>query len=134
MSFELHPQLAQDSLLLTDWPLSQVRVMNDSTYPWFILVPRVNHIREIIDLSEEDQQQLWHESAFLSEWLTAEYDPHKLNVAALGNVVAQLHMHHVARFEDDAAWPAPIWGQQPMQPLAEEEVVRLRQLFADMTL
>ncbi|MGM0481467.1 MAG: HIT domain-containing protein [Pseudomonadota bacterium] len=133
-TFELDPQLAQDSLYLTDWPLSQVRVINDNQYPWFILVPRINGVTEIIDLSEQDQQQLWHESAFLSYWLQAEYRPNKLNVAALGNQVPQLHLHHIARFKNDVAWPAPVWGVAPMQPLTEAEVQRLRDIFKQLSL
>ncbi|MBT42352.1 MAG: HIT family protein [Idiomarina sp.] len=132
--FELHPQLAKDSLHLADWPLSQVRVINDASFPWFLLVPRIPNIIEVIDLSENDQQQLWRESAFLSHWLKAEYRPDKLNLAAIGNKVPQLHLHHIARYTDDPAWPDPVWGRLPPQPLAEQEVVRLQQVFRELTL
>ena len=132
--FELHPQLARDSIHLADWPLAQVRVINDANYPWFILVPRVAGVTEVIDLNQSDQQQLWQESAFLSHWLKAEYRPDKLNMAMIGNKVPQLHLHHIARFSDDVAWPDPVWGKFAARPLQEQEVVRLQQLFADLTL
>lgn len=133
MSFTIAPELARDSYHLADWPLCEVRVMDDGQFPWFLLVPKVADVREVIDLSEDDQLQLLRESRFLCHWLKAEYQPHKLNVAALGNVVPQLHVHHIARFQTDVAWPAPIWGKQPMQPLNEGEVARLQSVFADIT-
>lgn len=131
--FELHPQLAKDSIHLTDWPLSQVRVVNDANYPWFLLVPRVNGVSEAIDLDDDDQQQLWRESTFLSYWLKAEYRPDKLNLAMIGNKVPQLHWHHIARSSSDPAWPDPVWGKFAARPLAEQEVVRLQQIFAELT-
>ncbi|MCK7458669.1 HIT family protein [Idiomarina aminovorans] len=133
MEFKLAPELARDSYHLTDWPLCGVRVMNDRQFPWFLLVPKVADVREIIDLTEDNQLQLLNESRFLSHWLKAEYQPDKLNIAALGNHVPQLHVHHLARFQTDVAWPAPVWGKQPMQPLEESEVARLQSLFADIT-
>jgi len=87
--------------------------MNDSQFPWLILVPMKNDIAEIIDLSEEEQVTLLRESAQASKALQALFSPLKLNVAALGNVVRQLHVHHVARFDTDCAWPKPVWGNQP---------------------
>ena len=133
MSFTIAPELARDSYHLADWPLCEVRVMDDGQFPWFLLVPKVADVREVIDLSEDDQLQLVRESRFLCHWLNAEYQPDKLNVAALGNVVPQLHVHHIARFQSDVAWPAPVWGKQPMQPLNEGEVARLQSVFADIT-
>lgn len=133
MEFILAPELARDSYHLADWPLCEVRVMNDRQFPWFLLVPKVADVREIIDLSEDEQLQLLRESRFLSHWLKAEYQPDKLNVAALGNQVPQLHVHHIARFQKDIAWPAPVWGKQPMHPLEDGEVARLQSLFADIT-
>lgn len=118
--FELHPQLAADSHFVADLPLCQLRLLDDSQYPWLILVPRQAAVKEIIDLSWQEQQQLWWESAWLSQRLQQSFRPTKLNVAALGNMVSQLHLHHVARFEGDAAWPAPIWGKQPMQRYTAE--------------
>ena len=133
MSFTIAPELARDSYHLADWPLCEVRVMDNGQFPWFLLVPKVADVREVIDLSEDDQLQLLRESRFLCHWLKAEYQPDKLNVAALGNVVPQLHVHHIARFQTDVAWPAPICGKQPMLPLNDVEVARLQSVFADIT-
>jgi diadenosine tetraphosphate (Ap4A) HIT family hydrolase len=124
-NFELHAQLAKDSIWLADWPLCQLRLINDSNYPWFILVPRRADIRDVIDLSDEDQAQLWQESAKLSRLLRQKFSPEKLNLAALGNMVPQLHLHHVARFSSDAAWPSPIWGKVAAIPYTEQQLVVL---------
>lgn len=116
MSFELHPRLAADTLPVGDAPLSRLLLMNDRQYPWAILVPRRADIREIYQLDDADQQQLWRESAALSRAMMQIFGGHKLNVAALGNLVPQLHLHHVVRQPDDAAWPAPVWGKVPAVP------------------
>ena len=134
VQFELHPQLARDSIHLVDWPLSQVRVINDANFHWFILVPRVAVATEIIDLTEQEQQQLWHESAFLSHWIKAEYAADKLNLASIGNKVGQLHIHHIARFTHDPLWPEPVWGKLSSIPLDESAVTQLQQVFQDMSL
>ena len=115
-AFVLHPQLAQDTQFVTDLPLCRVLLMNDSRYPWLILVPRRADIREIIELSADERTQLWTESDQVSRVLMALFQPDKLNLGALGNLVPQLHLHHIARFKTDAAWPAPVWGKFP--PLA----------------
>lgn len=109
--FELDARLAQDSVLLARGPLSQLRLMKAADCTWFLLVPEQKGVTEITDLSETDQLNLWKESQALSEWLLQIYAGCKLNVAAIGNVVSQLHMHHVVRYPTDAFWPAPIWGQ-----------------------
>lgn len=114
--FELHPQLLEDTVILGEYPLSLVLLHKDSNYPWLLLVPKRTAIKEIHHLSEEDQLQLMRESGRLSEVMTDLFAPTTMNVAALGNVVSQLHMHHVARKEDDAAWPKPIWGVVPLKP------------------
>lgn len=119
--FQLHPQLQKDCFEVRDLALCKVLLMNDSHYPWTILVPRVDGIREIIELSETQQRLLWRESATLSQALMGLFQPDKLNVAALGNVVPQLHIHHIARFEHDAAWPAPVWGKQPARAYTPQE-------------
>lgn len=113
-AFVLHPQLAADTLVLGDWPLCRLLRMNDRTYPWLILVPKRAEIREIIDLAETDQQRLMQEISAASHALRRSLTPDKINVAALGNVVPQLHVHIVARFTKDAAWPRPIWGVAPV--------------------
>ncbi|KZY42414.1 histidine triad (HIT) protein [Pseudoalteromonas shioyasakiensis] len=114
---------------LVDWPLCKVLLMNDSQYPWFILVPRVAGVKEIIDLSEELQITLLQESGKLSKLLQQVFNPDKLNVAALGNMVPQLHVHHIARFTTDAAWPTPIWGKLPAVPYSDEQIAALKAHF-----
>lgn len=101
--FSLHPQLAQDTHFVTDLPLCRVLLMNEARYPWLILVPRRENLREIHELLPTDRQQLWEESDHVSRVLTALFQPDKLNIAALGNIVPQLHIHHIARFQTDAA-------------------------------
>ncbi len=115
-TFDLHPQLAADGLFLADWPLCRVLRMNDRTYPWLILVPRIGGIREIIDLEASEQQILMQEIARASEALKRLRRPHKINVAALGNMVPQLHVHVIGRDEGDPAWPKPVWGVVPADP------------------
>ena len=117
-SFGINPRLEGDSLFVADLPLCAVRLMKDANYPWLMLIPRRGDLIEIIDLPEEDQLQLMREIAKVSEILKAATDCEKINVASIGNMVSQLHVHVVARFQDDAAWPAPVWGAVP--PLAYE--------------
>ncbi|WP_111643039.1 HIT domain-containing protein [Marinimicrobium alkaliphilum] len=117
--FELHPRLAQDSVLVGRFPLSLLLLSKDANYPWCILVPQRAEIFEIHHLGEEEQLQLIRESCRLSEVMTSVFDAHKMNVAALGNVVRQLHVHHIARFSDDPAWPQPIWGAVPQKAYSE---------------
>ncbi len=118
--FELDSRLKKDTLRLASWPLCEVLLMNDSQYPWVILVPRRVGLRELFELTEKDQQMYWAESMALSKLLMDVFSGHKLNVAALGNVVSQLHIHHVVRFEGDAAWPGPVWGKVPAKPYASD--------------
>lgn len=113
MSFQLHPQLEKDCFLLGRLPLSQVLLLNDQRYPWIILVPQRADLRELIDLTPEDQQQLLTESNRVQRALLDLFSPEKLNVGALGNLVPQLHLHHIARNQDDPAWPGPVWGHSP---------------------
>lgn len=127
--FSLAPELQRDCIELADWPLCKVLLMNDSQYPWFILVPRVAGVKEIIDLSEELQITLLQESGKLSKLLQQVFNPDKLNVAALGNMVPQLHVHHIARFTTDAAWPTPIWGKLPAVPYSDEQITALKAHF-----
>lgn len=129
MLFSLAPELARDCIELADWPLCKVLLMNDSQYPWFILVPRQAGLREIIDLSEELQIAFLQESAKLSKLIQQVFTPDKLNVAALGNMVPQLHIHHIARFKSDPAWPAPVWGKLPAIPYTDEQIKQLKAHF-----
>lgn len=117
--YELHPQLRKDTIVIGQFELSDVLLMNDERYPWVILVPRREQLREIYQLAEADQQQLLKESNFVSKVMAELFSAHKMNVAALGNIVEQLHLHHVARFTSDAAWPKPIWGVGETVPYSD---------------
>lgn len=108
--FGLHPRLAADSHLLADLPLCQLRRMRDARWPWLLLVPRLPDRRELTDLDSTQQAQLMREIDLCSRLLLTVAKPTKLNTAALGNIVEQLHVHLVARHVGDAAWPGPIWG------------------------
>ena len=124
--FALDARLEQDTLVIGDFPLSRLLLSNDSTYPWFILVPRRDQISELFELDTGDQQQLWLETTALAELLKDLFDADKMNVATLGNVVSQLHMHVIVRKRDDAAWPAPVWGKHPAKPYSAEQVAAIR--------
>ncbi|WP_105199508.1 MULTISPECIES: HIT domain-containing protein [unclassified Pseudoalteromonas] len=125
--FSLAPELQKDCIELADWPLCKLLLMNDSQYPWFILVPRKEGVTEIIDLTEQEQLMLMQESARLSQLLKSVFNPDKLNIAALGNMVPQLHIHHIARYRGDIAWPKPVWGLHPSQPYSEQQIAELKQ-------
>lgn len=117
--FKLHPRLAQDTLTIGDFPLCCLLLMNDANYPWFILVPRRAEMREIFELEYRDQKQLLEESSHLSQVLSKIFQADKLNIAALGNIVPQLHIHHIVRYQTDQAWPNPVWGLFPTRPYTE---------------
>jgi diadenosine tetraphosphate (Ap4A) HIT family hydrolase len=124
--WSLHPQLEQDAQALGDLALSRLLISNDGNYPWLLLVPRRAGASEIIDLDAADQRQLMTEIAMVSGALKAITACDKLNVAAIGNMVPQLHVHVVARRRDDAAWPKPVWGAaraRPWNPDARERLV-----------
>lgn len=110
MTFVLDTRIENDSVFVCDWPLSHVRLSKNSAFPWIILIPREEGITEIIDLNENDQMQLLKEMRAASTIMRDHFKPTKLNVANLGNIVAQLHVHIVARFDTDKAWPGPIWN------------------------
>jgi diadenosine tetraphosphate (Ap4A) HIT family hydrolase len=111
--FSLHPQLAADTVPVGDLPLSRVLLANDANYPWLILVPRRAGITELIDLDAADRLQLMSETDAAARVLKSITECEKLNVAALGNVVAQLHVHVIGRRHSDKAWPKPVWGAAP---------------------
>ncbi len=125
MKFELHPQLQLDCIVLGSFELSLLLLVKDSQYPWFILVPKRDGIKEIFELSEEDQSLLLKESSILSKALQQEFKADKMNLAALGNMVPQLHLHHVVRYKDDAAWPGPIWGVKEALPYSEADIEKM---------
>jgi len=114
--FILDSQLERDTLPVGDFPLCRLLLINDAQYPWFVLVPRREDVSEVFQLSQADQQALWAETAFLAEALKDTFAADKINVAALGNVVSQLHMHVIVRRRTDVAWPAPVWGRHPARP------------------
>lgn len=116
MSFELHPRLAEDTLEVGELPLCRVLLMNDLTYPWCILVPQRTATREIHHLAAADQLQLLQEISGVAAAMESAFKADKMNIAALGNVVPQLHVHIIARFEADPVWPAPVWGKLPPRP------------------
>jgi diadenosine tetraphosphate (Ap4A) HIT family hydrolase len=121
--WSLHPQLHADTMPVCDLALSRLLVMNDANFPWLILVPRRAGVSEIIDLSA-DQSVLMDEISLVSRALKDETRCDKLNVAAIGNVVPQLHIHVVARRRDDAAWPKPVWGAVPQFAYAADAMER----------
>ena len=127
--FALDPLLQKDTHDLGSFQLCRLLLSNNKTYPWFILVPRREGITELHQLALADREQLWKESAQLSSWIEEVYACDKLNVAALGNVVSQLHIHHIARYRVDPAWPRPIWGEGESVPYSEKEVEAVRRRF-----
>lgn len=120
--WHLHPQLAEDTHPIAAFELSELRLMDDANHPWLILVPRLEGATEWIDLDVRQQATLSHEISIASRVLQREFRPHKLNVAALGNLVPQLHIHVIARFEHDIAWPRPVWGTASAKRYSAEEL------------
>ena len=134
--FKLHPQLQQDCEQLGRFELCHLLLMRDAHYPWCILVPARADITEIYQLDSADQQQLLRESSHLAQTMATLFNADKMNIAALGNVVPQLHIHHIARHRDDAAWPAPVWGKVAARAytpeLLTQTVVRLREALGEL--
>ncbi len=121
MSFALDARLSRDADFVGDWPLCRVLLMNDSRWPWLVLVPRRANLVELADLDPADRALLIEEAALAAEWLKAHAKAGKVNVGALGNVVRQLHVHVVARHAGDPAWPGPVWGFGAAVPYADRE-------------
>ena len=134
---QLHEQLKKDCYVLGNFELCSLLLLNDANYPWFILVPMREHITELHQLSDNDQQQLLKASIHFSRCLEDVFQPDKLNIAALGNVVPQLHIHHIARYKNDACWPAPVWGAAEAIPYDEGGLAditsRIKQWFDSST-
>lgn len=128
--FRLDERLAADTLPVGELPLCRVLLMNDARFPWLILVPRRAGLSELIELTDADRAQATAEMDKAARMLKDLTGCDKLNVAALGNMVRQLHIHVLARFEGDPAWPAPVWGKGPAEPYAADAaelvVARLR--------
>jgi diadenosine tetraphosphate (Ap4A) HIT family hydrolase len=130
--YELHPQLAADTHPLATLELCELRLMDDANYPWLILVPRVPNARELVDLDAAQRHQLTDEIDLAARLLRDGFRPHKLNVAALGNLVPQLHVHVIAREENDPAWPAPVWGRVAARPYPPEMLVERVRLLRSL--
>lgn len=126
MTFKLHPQLAADSITIGAFDISLLLMINDGAYPWFVLVPQIADIKDAHQMDEAMHIQVLRESRALCGALMAGFAPNnnhaKLNVAALGNMVPQLHIHHIVRSPGDAAWPAPVWGCQDLTPMSTDEI------------
>jgi len=118
----IHPQLVNDCLVIGHFKLCHLLFVKDANYPWFILVPDRDDIQEIYQLSKEDQAQLMDESCDLGEKLMQIFAGDKLNVAALGNQVPQLHLHHIVRYKSDPAWPGPVWGKVPSRAYSDQQL------------
>lgn len=129
--FELDKRLADDTVVLGDFALSRVLLMNDSRYPWLILVPRCAAMSELFELSAIQQQQLWQETSAVGVALKTMFQADKINIATLGNVVKQLHMHIVVRMQEDEAWPAPVWGRGVAQPYTVEALAQISARLQD---
>jgi diadenosine tetraphosphate (Ap4A) HIT family hydrolase len=130
--YELHPQLAADTHPLATLELCELRLLDDANYPWLILVPRVAEARELIDLDAAQRHLLTEEIDRAARLLRDGFRPHKLNVAALGNLVPQLHVHVIAREENDPAWPAPVWGRVAARPYPPEMLVERVRLLRSL--
>lgn len=132
--FQLDEKLAQDSHFVLQGPLCEIRLANDARFPWLILIPHVERLTELHQLDDQQMHQLLQESKRAAAALQQLFQPTKINVANLGNVVRQFHWHVVARFETDAAWPGPIWGNGSPQPyekgLLEQRLTALREALA----
>lgn len=110
MAFQLHPRLQQDCIILGNLPLCKVLMIKEDIGPWLILVPRIENLKEIHHMTETQQIQFIQESSAVAQLLEDNFTPDKINIGALGNLVPQLHIHHIARFTTDCAWPGPVWG------------------------
>lgn len=122
MTFQLHPRLKQDCIEIGRFELCRLLIMNDSQYPWFILVPERADIQEIYQLSKTERELLTEESSYLAKNLAILYQADKMNIAAIGNMVPQLHIHHIVRYRTDKAWPAPVWGKFDAEPYTKQQI------------
>ncbi|MCW5770785.1 MAG: HIT domain-containing protein [Rhodospirillaceae bacterium] len=134
MEFALHPDIIRDTIEVANLPLCRVGLMNDSTYPWLILSPRLPGLRDLHDVPADRHLALMDEIGRAARALQAIYKPDKMNVAALGNATPQLHIHVIARSAKDPAWPKPVWGMVPPRPYApgplQETVAAVRRAMA----
>ena len=132
--FSLDERIESDSIFIGDLPLCKFLLMNDSNYPWFLLVPRRVEIKEIFDLSEDDREQLDFETVEASKFIKSSFNPEKINIASLGNIVSQFHVHIIARYTDDISWPDPVWGKYPYseyEGTQSEDLLKISKSFVN---
>ena len=129
-NFSLDPKLEQDTITLGEFDLSQLLLMNNALVPWFILVPKMD-AHELYELDADQQLMLWTEINTISEFLKKELQADKINVAAIGNMVPQLHVHVVGRYKEDFAWPATVWGRSEQEPYKQEALEELYNKLQD---
>ena len=130
-SFKVDPALEEDNYFLAEMELSRLYIKNDKDNPWFILVPRKNNLVELMDLTHEEQSMLMEEITIVSDFLKTYYQPYKINIGTLGNIVRQLHIHIIARYQHDRAWPAAIWGTTVISKFDQLEFQNIRSNFLD---
>lgn len=123
--YQLHSRLKQDTFFIMDLALSQLLLMNDQRFPWLILVPKRSLIKELYELEQSDQNQLLLEITQISKLFQEKYAADKINIAALGNIVPQLHIHIIARLKQDPAWPSPVWGFEKPTPYSSSTAENL---------
>ncbi|WP_419796553.1 MAG: HIT domain-containing protein [Terasakiella sp.] len=128
--FKLNDRIDNDTFEICKLSLCEVRLMNDANYPWVILIPMIEGLTELHHIPADQQAQLYSEINQVSLIMENLFAPKSLNVAALGNVVSQLHIHIIARFENDPTWPGPVWGQHPARPYENKNTLnRLENAF-----
>jgi diadenosine tetraphosphate (Ap4A) HIT family hydrolase len=127
--FTVDPVIEQNSIFIKNMGLSSVYLKNDKENPWFVIVPRKLNAVELIDLNHEEQNMLMEEVTIVSEFLKSYYRPHKMNVGSLGNIVQQLHVHIIARYPTDRAWPGPIWGTPTSLEFDQNELENIKSNF-----
>jgi diadenosine tetraphosphate (Ap4A) HIT family hydrolase len=127
--FEVDPVIEKNSIFIKHMGISALYLKNDKENPWFVLVPRKMRATELIDLTHEEQTLLMEEITIVSEFLKSHYRPYKLNIGSLGNIVQQLHIHVIARYNTDRAWPGPIWGTPTTQEFDELELENIKSNF-----
>jgi len=134
MNFQLHPRLQQDCITIGRFELCRLLMMNDSQYPWFILVPEISNLTELYQLDKAQRELLMEESCYLAENLAELFQADKMNIANIGNMVAQLHIHHIVRYQTDSAWPAPVWGKFAAVPYTDTQIIeRVGQVTARLS-
>ncbi|MBD1401654.1 HIT domain-containing protein [Pelovirga terrestris] len=127
--FRLDERLQRDTFPVASLTLCELLLSNNAHYPWLILVPRREGITEIYQLEPADRDQLWRESHQVSVWMANHFQFDKLNIGALGNVVSQLHLHHVGRRQNDPAWPGPVWGHGASIGYGSDQVEKIKRAF-----